>query len=74
LFESNSIQTRGTYIEIYDHVLNKLESENFNENIFYRKINLNHNLIAMDSNSQNESNLVIMNYDLEVVNKFQSVF
>ncbi len=69
LFESNSIQTRGTYIAIYDPVLNKLESENFNENIFYGKINLNHNLIAMDSYSQNESNLVIMNYDLEVVNQ-----
>jgi len=69
LFESNSTQIRGTYMAVFDPVLNKLEKEKFIENIYYEQINVNHNLIAMRSNSQNESNLVIMNYDLEVVNQ-----
>ena len=69
LFESNSTQFRGTYKAIFDPVLNKLEKEKFIENIFYEQINFNHNLIAMRSYSQNESNLVVMNYDLEVVNQ-----
>ncbi len=69
LFESRSNQIRGTYKAIFDPVLNKLEREKFTENTFYEKINANHNLIAMCSCSQNESNLIIMNYDLEVVNQ-----
>jgi len=54
---------------IFDPVLNKLEKEKLIENMFYVQIKVNHNLIAMRSNSQNESNLVIMNYDLEMVNQ-----
>jgi hypothetical protein len=69
LFQSNSTQFQGTYIAIFDPVLNKLEKEKFIEKIFYEQINFNHNLIAMRSYSQNESNLVVMNYDLEVVNQ-----
>ena len=69
LFESRSNQIRGTYKAIFDPVLNKLEREKFTENTFYEKINANHNLIALCSCSQNESNLIIMNYDLEVVNQ-----